>query len=82
MLVLGRRVGESIFIGDDIEIRIVDISATRIKLGIVAPRQLSILRGEMREAAEQNRAAAQTDSKVTFTRIAAHLRSYANPAHR
>jgi len=59
MLIIGRRVGETIHLGDDVEIRIMDLSPSRVKIGIVAPRELGILRGEMRQAAAQNLAASQ-----------------------
>ena len=59
MLIIGRRVGETIHLGDDVEIRIMDLSPSRVKIGIVAPRELGILRGEMRQAAAQNVAASQ-----------------------
>ncbi len=59
MLIIGRRVGETIHLGDDVEIRIMDLSPSRVKIGIVAPRELGILRGEMRQAAAQNVVASQ-----------------------
>ena len=59
MLIIGRRVGETIFLGDNVEIRIMDLTHSRVKIGIIAPRDLGILRGEMRQAAAQNLAASQ-----------------------
>ena len=41
MLVLRRRVGEAIAIGGDIEIEVIEISRTRVKLGVRAPRAIS-----------------------------------------
>ncbi|ABI67548.1 carbon storage regulator CsrA [Syntrophomonas wolfei] len=49
MLILGRRKGESILIGDDIEITIVDIQGDYIRMGIQAPREVSIVRKEIKE---------------------------------
>ena len=49
MLILTRRVDESIVISDDIIITVLDISGERVKLGIVAPREITILRQELRE---------------------------------
>ena len=49
MLVLNRKLGESIILGDNIEIRILDITDGKIKIGIEAPRTVSILRKEVYE---------------------------------
>lgn len=49
MLVLGRKKGESIIIGEDIEISIIDIQKDMVKIGIKAPRQISIVRKEIYE---------------------------------
>ncbi len=47
MLVLTRRVGESIKIGDEIELTIAEIRGKSIRLAISAPKDLVILRGEL-----------------------------------
>ena len=47
MLVLSRKDGESIRIGKDIEIRILKSRGNRVQLGIRAPREVSIHRGEL-----------------------------------
>jgi len=57
MLVLRRRAGEAIVLGGDIEIEVVEISRTRVKLGVRAPRNLSVLRREALQVAEENRRA-------------------------
>ena len=59
MLVLARRVNQSIMIGDDIEVVVVDIKGDQIKLGIRAPRSVSVHRAEVyREIQDQNKQAA------------------------
>ncbi len=50
MLVLARRKEQSIMIGDDIEVVIVDISNEQVKLGIVAPRSVTVHRREVYNA--------------------------------
>lgn len=50
MLVLKRKVGEKIQIGDDIEIQILDVEGDTIKIGFNAPRQVQIMRSELYEA--------------------------------
>lgn len=49
MLVLTRRLGETIVIGDDIVIKIVDIHGKQIRVGIEAPAEISVYRGEIYE---------------------------------
>lgn len=60
MLVLSRKKGQSIMIGEDIEISVVDIQGDQIRLGINAPRNVSIHRKEVfLEIQEENRKAAE-----------------------
>ena len=47
MLVLSRKLGEKIFIGDNICITVVDIDRGKIRLGIEAPRDVPIFRQEL-----------------------------------
>lgn len=50
MLVLSRQRDETIMIGDDVEITIVDIRGDKVRLGITAPRQIQVHRKEVYEA--------------------------------
>lgn len=59
MLVLTRRKGESILLGDDIEITIVNVEEGTVKIAINAPKEVSILRKELvKEVKEENKKAA------------------------
>lgn len=50
MLVLSRQRDETIMIGDDVEITIVDIRGDKVRLGITAPRHIQVHRKEVYEA--------------------------------
>ena len=65
MLVLTRRVDESIIIGDDIRIVVVDVRGEQVKLGIEAPRHIPVHREEVyREIQAENRRAAMDPADV------------------
>ena len=60
MLVLSRQRDETIMIGDDIEVTIVDIRGDKVRLGITAPKEISVHRKEVYDAIRrENREAAQ-----------------------
>ena len=66
MLVLSRHRDESIMIGDDIVITVVDIRGDKVRLGIDAPTDIPVHRQEVYDAIQrENRKAAQTDPKET-----------------
>lgn len=60
MLVLSRQKDETIIVGDDIEITVVDIRGDKVRLGVSAPKSISVHRLEVYEAIRnENRKAAQ-----------------------
>ncbi|MCK5175174.1 MAG: carbon storage regulator CsrA [Planctomycetes bacterium] len=63
MLVLSRQKDESIIIGDDVEITIVDVRGDKVRLGINAPRSISVHRKEIYEAIQREKAQAEAASK-------------------
>lgn len=62
MLVLTRKPGESLMIGDNIEVKIIDASGEQVKVGISAPNKVRILRKELFQTIEENQ---QAVHKVT-----------------
>ncbi|HON38445.1 MAG: carbon storage regulator CsrA [Desulfomonilia bacterium] len=59
MLILTRKVGETVAIGDDIQISVVEIKGTQVKLGIRAPKNVEVHREEIYlKIQEENRRAA------------------------
>ncbi|NBI67875.1 carbon storage regulator [Pseudoflavonifractor sp. 60] len=61
MLILQRKEGESLLLGENIEITVLAVEAGRVRLAIQAPRDVTILRSELRVAAEVNREAADEE---------------------
>ena len=59
MLVLTRKSGQSIMIGDDIEVSVLSIVGDKVRLGIQAPREIPVFRNEVYLEIQQQRVAAQ-----------------------
>ena len=55
MLVLSRQKDESIIIGDDVEVTIVDVRGNKVRLGITAPKNISVHRREVYEAIQREK---------------------------
>ena len=55
MLILRRKAGESLMIGDEVRLTVMDIYEGGVRLAIDAPRSITILRSELLQAADANR---------------------------
>lgn len=64
MLVLSRKVDESIVIGDDIVIKVISIEKGVVKLGVDAPKNVSIVRNELLEDVKNANIAASKEIKM------------------
>ena len=73
MLVMKRRAGESFTIGDEIEIEVLEVAGSRVKLGIVAPDSVAIVRKEARVTREENITASQPVAPDTLAALARRL---------
>lgn len=69
MLIISRKLGESFFIGENIEITILDAQNDRIKIGIDAPQDIKIARKELREIEKVNQEAAKSTSLAAYDAI-------------
>ena len=63
-MVLSRQKDESIIIGDDVEITIVDVRGDKVRLGINAPRSISVHRKEIYEAIQREKAAEKAKAEA------------------
>ena len=62
MLVLTRKTGQSIMIGDGVEVRVLSVAGEKVRLGITAPRDVSIFRNEVYDRIESE--ASQGEEEV------------------
>lgn len=69
MLILQRKENQSLLIGDQITITISDIGPDWVKLAIDAPREITILRSELVEAATENQEASHSISEQTLKEL-------------
>ncbi|MBU2552332.1 MAG: carbon storage regulator CsrA [Proteobacteria bacterium] len=59
MLILTRKIGETIAIGDDVKVQVIDVKGKQVRLGIQAPTEMAVHREEVYERIrEENRQAA------------------------
>lgn len=75
MLVIKRKVSESILIGDDIEIIISEISQDKVNIAINAPEDIKITRKELAETCEFNMLASGKINKINLDEVKNKLNS-------
>ncbi len=71
MLILARKVNESIIIGDQIEVSIIDIKGDQVKLGIKAPGNVKVYRMEIYQAIQEENKAAVLGAPAKIPELAA-----------
>ena len=70
MLVLSRKIGQHIMIGQDITIKIVDVQGENVRIAIEAPKEIKIYRGEIYKAiVEENKQAINNVAAVDLSNI-------------
>lgn len=74
MLVLSRKEGESIRIGGDITIQIIEVKGRQVKIGISAPKVVSILRDEIYEQVKEENTTRLTVVKPSVDQIPVFLK--------
>ncbi|MCD4734677.1 MAG: carbon storage regulator CsrA [Bacteroidales bacterium] len=70
MLILTRKIGESIVIGDDIVIKVVETGKNSIRIGIDAPKEITVLRHEVFESIQRENILSSKGDKSDITQAA------------
>jgi carbon storage regulator CsrA len=73
VLIVWRRAGQSVMIGEDTEIEVLDARANRVKLGIKAPAAVTIVRKEAQLTRNENLAAAWSIDDTTVRTLLSRL---------
>lgn len=74
MLILNRKQGESLIIDDKIEIKIMEVSEGKIKIGIEAPKSVKVFRKEVYEEIREENKKASTISLDSFSKLQGPLK--------
>ena len=74
MLILTRKLGETITIGDDIRITLIDIKGKSIRLGIEAPQNVTVHRQEIYLAIQEQNMKAASIADMTIEDLESHFR--------
>lgn len=80
MLILTRKKGESIKIGDDIEIFVTDVKGDKVRIGISAPEYMKISRTELYLTVENNKEAVDKVDLLKVFQLSRNLRTFEEPA--
>lgn len=69
MLVVTRKIDESVIIADNIEVIILEVARDRVKIGISAPKDIKIIRNELRDTQKINEEASQPLPQEALARL-------------
>ena len=81
MLILTRKLGESVTIGDDIKITILGVRGRQVRLGIIAPQRVTIHREEIYFKIQEENKRAVTAAGEDLTKISAMIREERKELH-
>ena len=67
MLILTRRVGESLMIGDEVTVTVLGVKGNQVRIGVNAPKSVSVHREEIYERIQQEKTDGSTDEPTPAT---------------
>ena len=75
MLVISRKTGEGLRIGDNIILQVVSISGDKVTLAIDAPKDITIMRDELIQTIEANQSSSQIPAEGNYSSLAEFMKS-------
>ena len=72
MLVVARKTDESLIISDNIEITVLEIGKDKVKIGINAPKEVKVIRSELKDARQNNEQAAHSSGSAIAELLKQH----------
>ncbi len=72
MLVVTRKQDEGLIISDDIEITVLEVTKDKVKIGISAPKEVKIIRSELKDARQTNELAASASGSAIAQLLKSH----------
>ena len=72
MLVVTRKTDESLIISDNIEITVLEIGKDKVKIGINAPKEIKVIRSELKDARQTNEQAAHSSGSAIAALLKQH----------
>ena len=75
MLVISRKTGEGLRIGDNITLQVVSISGDKVTLAIDAPKEIKIMRDELIQIIEANQSSSQIPAEGNYSSLAQFMKS-------
>ena len=75
MLVISRKAGESLVISDQIKITVISLGNDKVAIGIEAPKEIKIIREELIETIEANKASSEKINHTDYQGIASLLKN-------
>lgn len=74
MLVISRKTGEGLRIGDNISLQLVSVSGDKVTLAIDAPREIKIMRDELIQTIEANQSSNQIPAEGNYGALAQYMK--------
>ena len=81
MLVFRRKVGDAVMLNGQIEVQVLEICGSRVKLGFIAPAEVIVVRKELYLTQEENRKAVASQAADGLTSLVSALRSQSSRAN-